>query len=198
MEQTADVPQSKQSFVKKWLPLLVLGLAVLIIVIDTTLLNVSLGSIIRDLKTTLQSLQWVIAAYSLTLAALTITGGRLGDLFGRKKMFITGAIIFAGGSFLASISHSVGHLLIGESIIEGMGAALMMPATASLLIATYHGRDRAVADGDRQVLVGDVGMAEHDLDPARVQAAIVDGLSGNLQPCEPRHAGVGRRFLVER
>ena len=139
--------QVKQSFFKKWLPLLVLGLAVLIIVIDTTLLNVSLGSIIRDLGTTLQSLQWVIAAYSLTLAALTITGGRLGDLFGRKKMFITGAIIFAGGSFIASISHSVGHLLIGESIIEGMGAALMMPATASLLIATYRGRDRAVALG---------------------------------------------------
>jgi len=124
-----------------------MGLAVLIIVIDTTLLNVSLGVIIRDLKTNIQSIQWVITAYSLTLAALTITGGRLGDLFGRKKMFILGAIIFAMGSFLASISHHVGTLIIGESIVEGIGAALMMPASASLLVATYKGRDRAIALG---------------------------------------------------
>jgi len=138
-------PARKTRF--KWAPLFILGLAVLIIVIDTTLLNVSLGSIIRDLNTNIQSLQWVITAYSLTLAALTITGGRLGDLYGRKKFFILGAIIFALGSFVASISHSVGTLLIGESIIEGVGAALMMPATASLLVSTYRGRDRAIALG---------------------------------------------------
>jgi len=132
---------------KKWLPLVILGLAVLIIVIDTTLLNVSLGTIIRDLHTNIGALQWVIAAYSLTLAALTITGGRLGDLFGRRKFFILGAVIFAAGSLIASLSHTVGHLLIGESIIEGIGAALMMPATASLLVSTYQGRDRAVALG---------------------------------------------------
>src|SRR5690242_8810299 len=65
----------------------------------------------------------VITTYALALAALTITGGRLGDLFGRKKMFITGAAIFAIGSYLASISHSVPVLLLGESIIEGIGAA---------------------------------------------------------------------------
>ena len=69
MTQTQDQVIVPQSFIKKWVPLIVMGLAVLIIVIDTTLLNVSLGSIIRDLKTNLQSLQWVIAAYSLTLAA---------------------------------------------------------------------------------------------------------------------------------
>lgn len=136
-----------KSFLRKWAPLAIMGLAVLIIVIDTTLLNVSLGVIIRDLKTDIQSIQWVITAYSLTLAALTITGGRLGDLFGRKKMFIFGAIIFALGSFLASISHHVSTLIIGESIIEGVGAALMMPASASLLVATYKGRDRAIALG---------------------------------------------------
>jgi EmrB/QacA subfamily drug resistance transporter len=136
-----------KSFLRKWLPLAITSLAVLIIVIDTTLLNVSLGVIIRDLKTDIQSIQWVITAYSLTLAALTITGGRLGDLFGRKKMFVLGALIFAIGSFTASISHHVGTLIIGESIIEGIGAALMMPASASLLVATYKGRERAIALG---------------------------------------------------
>src|SRR5690242_14421528 len=107
-----------QSFLRKWGSLIVMSLALAIIIIDTTLLNVSLCVIIRDLDTTIQSLQWVITTYALALTALTITGGRLGDLFGRKKMFIAGAAIFAAGSFLASISHSVPTLLFGESIIE--------------------------------------------------------------------------------
>jgi len=125
----------------------VLSLALAIIIIDSTLLNVSLSTLIRELNTTLQSLQWVISAYSLMLAALTVTGGRMGDLFGRKRMFMAGAAIFAIGSLIASISRSVPVLLLGESIIEGIGAALMMPATASLLISKYRGHDRAIAFG---------------------------------------------------
>ncbi len=136
-----------QSFLRKWGSLMVLSLALAIIIIDTTILNVSLGTIIRDLKTDIQSIQWVITIYALILAAFTITGGRLGDFFGRKKMFIIGAIVFAVGSFIASISHHVGLLLIGEAVIEGFGAAMMLPATASLLVANYRGRDRAVAFG---------------------------------------------------
>lgn len=124
-----------------------MSLALAIIIIDTTLLNVSIGNIIRDLHTDIQSLQWVIAAYSLTLAALTVTGGRIGDIYGKKRMFMLGAVIFAIGSFIASISQSFPTLLIGESIIEGIGAALMMPATTSLLVANFHGRDRAIAFG---------------------------------------------------
>jgi EmrB/QacA subfamily drug resistance transporter len=137
----------KQNFFRKWGSLFVLGLALAIIIIDTTLLNVSLGTIIREFHTDIQSIQWVITAYSLTLAALTITGGRIGDLFGRKRMFMVGAIIFAVGSFIASISSSVPTLLIGESLIEGFGAALMMPATASLLVANFKGKDRGIAFG---------------------------------------------------
>jgi EmrB/QacA subfamily drug resistance transporter len=132
---------------KKWGSLVVLSLALAIIIIDTTLLNVSLKTIIQDLHTDIHSMQWVITAYSLMLAAFTITGGRLGDFFGRKKMFIWGAVIFAIGSFLASISTNVGVLILGESIIEGIGAALMMPATASLLVTTFQGRERAIAFG---------------------------------------------------
>jgi EmrB/QacA subfamily drug resistance transporter len=132
---------------RKWGSLLVLSLALAIIIIDTTLLNVSLETLIRELHTTLQSLQWVISAYSLTLAALTVTGGRLGDLFGRRRMFRLGALLFAVGSFIASISRSVPTLILGESIIEGIGAAMMMPATASLLVAKYRGHDRAIAFG---------------------------------------------------
>jgi EmrB/QacA subfamily drug resistance transporter len=132
---------------RKWGTLAVLSLALAIILIDSTLLNVALSTLIRDLKTTLQKLQWVISAYSLILAAMTVTGGRMGDLFGRKRMFMTGAVTFVVGAFIASISHSFGVLLLGESIIEGIGAALMMPATASLLVAKYRGHDRAIAFG---------------------------------------------------
>lgn len=132
---------------QKWGSLVVLSLALAIIVIDTTLLNVSLKTIINDLHTDIESMQWVITAYSLVLAAFTITGGRLGDLFGRKKMFILGAIIFAIGSFIASISKNVGTMIAGEAIIEGIGAALMMPATASILVANFKGKERSIAFG---------------------------------------------------
>jgi EmrB/QacA subfamily drug resistance transporter len=140
-------PVQHQSFFRKWGGLLVLTLALAIIIIDTTILNVSLKNIIGDLHTDIQSIQWVITIYALILAAFTITGGRLGDLFGRKKMFLLGAVIFALGSFVASISHNIVPLLIGEAVIEGFGAALMMPATASLLVTNFQGRDRAIAFG---------------------------------------------------
>lgn len=143
----AEEKKNVESVIKKWGPVFILSLALAIILIDATLLNVSLKTLIIDFNTNIQSLQWVITAYSLTIAALTITGGRLGDLFGRKKMFITGAAIFALGSFIASISTNVPQMIMGESIIEGVGAALMMPATASLLVSMYKGRDRGIAFG---------------------------------------------------
>jgi len=146
-QPSTEGSSSEPTGLRKWGSLLVLSLALAIIIIDTTLLNVSLETLIRELHTTLQSLQWVISAYSLTLAALTVTGGRLGDIFGRKRMFMLGAFLFAVGSFIASISRSVPTLIVGESIIEGIGAALMMSATASLLVAKYRGHDRAIAFG---------------------------------------------------
>lgn len=144
--ENSNTKVEKKSLMK-WIPVFVLSLGLAIIIIDSTLLNVSFGYLIRDLNTDLTSLQWVITAYSLVLAALTITGGRLGDLFGRKRMFAFGAFIFAIGSLVASNSHQVSTMIIGEAIIEGIGAAMMMPATASLLVSTYQGRDRAIAMG---------------------------------------------------
>jgi EmrB/QacA subfamily drug resistance transporter len=151
----------KESFFKKWAPLGVLSLALAIIILDSTILNVSLATIIREVNTDIQSIQWVITAYTLTLAALMITGGRLGDLFGRKRMFIIGAFIFAVGSFIMSIANTVPVMIIGESIIEGIGAALMMPATASLLVSKYHGRDRGLAFG----VWGGIGAASSAIGP---------------------------------
>ncbi len=144
---TEPKPMGERHGFAKWGGLVVLTLALVIIIIDTTILNVAFSTILNDLHATIESMQWVITAYALMLAAFTITGGRLGDIFGRKRMFMLGAIIFAIGSFISSISHNVGTLILGEAIIEGIGAALMLPATSSLLITNYEGRDRATAFG---------------------------------------------------
>ena len=122
--------------------------AVLIVALDTTVLNVAIPTILRDLHTTLPSLQWVITGYSLTFASLLIIGGRLGDLFGPRRMFIVGAAVFGVGSLLASVAQSVPTLVFGEAIIEGIGASLMMPATLGILSSTFHGRERATAFAD--------------------------------------------------
>src|ERR1700759_2347890 len=104
---------------KKWLPLAVLALTLFIIVLDSTIINVSIKAIIGDLDSNIKAVQWVITGYSLILAAFTITGGRLGYIFGRKKMFLIGAIGFAIGSLLASRAHSAPMLLLSVAGIEG-------------------------------------------------------------------------------
>ncbi len=130
---------------RRWFTLAVVILAVLIAALDTTILNVAIPTILRDLHTTLPSLQWVIAGYALTFASLLIIGGRLADLFGARRMFVIGAALFGVGSLLASLAQSVPVLILGEAFIEGMGASLMMPATLGILSTTFHGRERATA-----------------------------------------------------
>lgn len=132
---------------RKWLPLVVIVLALFIIVLDTTIINVSMKAIIGDLHSNLKAVQWVITGYSLMLAAFMITGGRLGDIFGRRRMFRIGAIVFGLGSLLASQAHSQAELFASVVLIEGSGAAMMMPSTAALILAEYRGKDRAVAFG---------------------------------------------------
>jgi EmrB/QacA subfamily drug resistance transporter len=131
----------------KWLSLIILSLALAIVVIDGTVLNVSQGYVMRDLNTDLPTIQWAFTGYSLVLAALTIFGGRLGDIFGRKKMFIFGAIIFATGSALTALSQNALTLLAGWSVIEGFGAALMIPASSALLVSNFEGKERGIAFG---------------------------------------------------
>jgi len=131
--------------VKKWIPLFGLSLAMAIIVIDGTIMNVSIKYIMSDLGITLQEIQTIMTTYTLVVAALTITGGRLGDLFGYKKMFKLGAVIFGIGALIASFSTTGGILIFGWAILEGIGAALMTPATTSLIISTYKGKARSLA-----------------------------------------------------
>ena len=130
---------------RRWLTLAILILTVVLIALDTSVLNVSIPTILRDLQTTVPALQWVITGYSLTFATLLIIGGRLGDIYGHRRLFIIGTSLFGVGSLMASISNSVGMLILGEAVVEGIGAALMTPSTLAILSNTFTGRERAKA-----------------------------------------------------
>ncbi|HEX4778215.1 MAG TPA: MFS transporter [Acidimicrobiia bacterium] len=129
----------------RWVTLTISIMSAFIVVLDNTVLNVSIPTMLRDLHTTLPSLEWVITGYALTFAALLIIGGRLGDIYGHRRIFIIGAALFGAGSLLASVSTSVGELILGEAVIEGIGASLMLPATLAILSSTFRGRERAAA-----------------------------------------------------
>ncbi|MFN8051787.1 MAG: MFS transporter [Acidimicrobiales bacterium] len=140
-------PEPERADPRRWVTLAILLTAVLIAALDSTVLNVAIPTILREFRTTLPSLQWVITGYSLTFAALLIIGGRLGDIFGARRMFVIGAALFGVGSLIASLSTGVVTLVVGEAVIEGIGASLMLPATMGILSSTFVGRERGTAFG---------------------------------------------------
>ena len=107
-------------------------------------MNVSISTVVKDLNTTVSSLQAAITFYTLTMAALMLTGGKLGDIWGRLKAFKIGAVIYALGSLITSLSPNIGVLFLGWSVIEGLGAVLVIPATAALIAVNYKGKDRII------------------------------------------------------
>jgi EmrB/QacA subfamily drug resistance transporter len=108
--------------------------------------NVALPSIERSLHMSISSLEWIVTAYALTFAALLITGGKLGDLYGRRKMFIAGLVVFTLASLACGLAPSAGFL-IGARAVQGVGAALMNPATLSIITATFPPKERGQAIG---------------------------------------------------
>jgi EmrB/QacA subfamily drug resistance transporter len=130
---------------RRWITLGIVIMAAVIVVLDNTVLTVAIPTILRDFDTELPSLQWVLTGYSLTFATLMIIGGRLGDIYGTRRMFIIGAALFTVGSFIASVAQSVPVMLVGESLIEGIGASMMLPATLSILSTAFTGHERSTA-----------------------------------------------------
>jgi EmrB/QacA subfamily drug resistance transporter len=143
---------------RRWLTLAILLLSLVLVVLDNTVLNVAVPTMIRELRTDLASIQWVIAGYSLVFASLLVIGGRLGDMYGARRTFMLGAALFGLGSAVASTAHSVGILIVGESVIEGVGAALMMPASLSIVSNTFKGHERSTAFAAWGAVMG-AGMA---------------------------------------
>ena len=101
---------------RRWATLAVVVVAALIVVLDNSVLIVAIPTILRDFHTTLPAVEWVITGYSLTFASLLIIGGRLGDVFGHRRIFVIGAALFGTGSLLAALSWNVPTLLVQESI----------------------------------------------------------------------------------
>jgi EmrB/QacA subfamily drug resistance transporter len=116
-------------------------------VLDQAVMNVAISQLVEDFDTTVTTIQSVIALYALVMAGLMLTGGKLGDIFGRRRVFAIGLVIYAIGSGLTAVSWSVPSLMLGWSILEGIGAAMVLPAMVALVAGSYRGGDRAVAYG---------------------------------------------------
>jgi EmrB/QacA subfamily drug resistance transporter len=131
----------------KWAVLTVLGAAQFLMVLDQAVMNVAISQLVEDFDTTVTTIQAVIALYALVMAGLMLTGGKLGDIFGRRRTFAVGLVIYGIGSALTAASWNVASLMIGWSVLEGIGAALVLPALVALVAGSYRGQDRAVAYG---------------------------------------------------
>lgn len=150
----ADAPPRPDR--RRWLALAVLCLSLLLIVVDNTIVNVALPTLQRELGATTSQLQWIVDAYILVFAGLLLTGGSLGDRFGRKRALTLGLLLMAGASTLSAVSGTAGQLIATRALL-GVGAALVMPATLSILTNIFTDpveRGRAIA-----IWAGTAGMA---------------------------------------
>src|SRR5438874_178716 len=131
---------------RKWLVLVAMVFGLFMPMLDNLVVNVALPTIQRKLGAGFSGLQWVIDAYTLTFASFMLTGGALGDLYGRKRFFMTGLVVFTVGSLLCGLSGSTTQLIAFRAT-QGLGAALLLPGSLSIITATFHGRERGAAIG---------------------------------------------------
>ena len=129
---------------KRWVALLFLALGVAMIILDATVVNVAIPTMVTDLGLSTNDAEWINAAYSLTFASLLIFFGRLADRFGRKLLFIVGVIVFVGSSVLVAASDSALTLITARAL-QGVGGAMILPSSLSVINAVFVGKARAVA-----------------------------------------------------
>src|SRR2546429_9294272 len=131
---------------KKWWTLGAVSVGLFVIMLDNTVVNVALPAMQSSLHMTLSELEWVVAGYALTFAAFMLTGGKLADLLGRRLIFTLGLAVFTGASLACGLAPN-GGFLIGARVVQGLGGALMNPATLSIITATFPPRQRGTAIG---------------------------------------------------
>ncbi|MFL5968831.1 MAG: DHA2 family efflux MFS transporter permease subunit, partial [Gaiellaceae bacterium] len=131
---------------RKWWTLAAVAVGLFMIMLDNTVVNVALPAMQSSLHMTLSELEWVVAGYALTFAAFMLTGGKLADLLGRRLIFMVGLVIFTAASLACGLAPN-GGFLIGARVVQGLGAALMNPATLSIITATFPPRQRGTAIG---------------------------------------------------
>lgn len=131
---------------RQWIILVVLSLSLAIIIIDASIVNVTLPAISNDFKASIPDLQWITSSYALVYAALLITFGRLSDTLGRRLLFILGVVAFGVGSVIVGAANGVDIIIVGR-VIQGIGAAMASPSTLSILSVSFTGRSRGIAFG---------------------------------------------------
>src|SRR5687767_9127047 len=131
---------------RKWLTLAAVSVGLFMIMLDNTVVNVALPSIQDELGADLSELEWIVTGYALTFASLMLVGGKVADAFGRRRIFVTGIVVFTLASLLCGLATS-SEMLIGARVLQGAGAALMNPATLSIIAATFPPRQRGTAIG---------------------------------------------------
>jgi EmrB/QacA subfamily drug resistance transporter len=131
---------------RKWWTLAAVAFGLFMIMLDNTVVNVALPSIQRSLGLKISELEWVVTGYALTFGAFMLTGGKLADLLGRRRMFVVGLVVFTVSSLACGLAGSAG-VLIAARVIQGLGAALMNPATLSIITVTFPPRQRGTAIG---------------------------------------------------
>lgn len=130
---------------KRWIVLVLLGVSQFVMVLDSTVMNVSISTVAADLGTDIGGMQAAITFYALTMAAFMLTGGKLGDKWGRSAAFRIGSVVYGIGSLTTALAPNLTVLLFGWSLVEGLGAILVIPAIAALAAINYDGRDRVIA-----------------------------------------------------
>lgn len=130
---------------KRWLPLIALSAAQFVMVLDQSVMNVSISTLVDDFDTTVTVIQAVITLYCLVMAMFMLTGGKIGDIIGRRRTFTIGLVIYGFGSAITAAAPNVVVLALGWSVLEGLGAALVLPALAALIAGNFEGPDRKIA-----------------------------------------------------
>jgi MFS family permease len=132
---------------RSWAVLGLLSVAQFVMVIDSTVMNVSIADLVADLNTTVTAIQAAVTLFTLVMASSMIIGGKLGDIWGRRNAFRIGLIVYGIGSGLTAIAGDVRMLYLGWSLVEGLGAALIMPTISALVASNFRGAQRATAYG---------------------------------------------------
>ncbi len=131
---------------RKWWTLGAVALGLFMIMLDNTIVNVALPTIQGSLHLKISELEWVVAGYALTFGAFMLTGGKLSDLFGRRLIFVAGLVVFTGSSLACGLANGP-EVLIAARVVQGLGAAMMNPATLSIITVTFPPRQRGTAIG---------------------------------------------------
>jgi EmrB/QacA subfamily drug resistance transporter len=131
---------------RRWWVLVAMVFGLFMPMLDNLVVNVALPTIQRELGSGVSGLQWIIDAYTLTFASFMLTGGALGDLYGRKRFFLTGISVFVVGSLACGLSQDLSQLIAFRAL-QGLGSAMLLPGTLSIITATFTGKERGAAIG---------------------------------------------------